>query len=47
MDLSDLRSDYNIQELRREDLLIDPLEQFRAWLKVAGMHKFLNPTPWY
>ena len=44
MDLGDLRSDYISQELRRKDLLINPLEQFQAWLQDAQKAQVPEPN---
>jgi pyridoxamine 5'-phosphate oxidase len=44
MDLDDLRSNYTSEELRRKDLLINPLEQFQKWLKEAVTSRVLEPN---
>ena len=35
-ELADLRTDYDIGVLRREDLLDDPIEQWKTWFEAAG-----------
>lgn len=42
--LPDLRVDYHQRDLRVEDLLADPIEQFRVWLEEAGSAKLPEPN---
>lgn len=44
MDLSHLRSEYTFKELRRGDLLINPIDQFKAWLKDARTAQIPEPN---
>ena len=44
MDLDQLRRDYTRGGLKREDLDIDPVTQFKAWLKQAINAEIKDPT---
>jgi pyridoxamine 5'-phosphate oxidase len=41
---SDIRKDYNLFELRKEDLSPDPIEQFGRWFEDAEAAKVVEPT---
>jgi pyridoxamine 5'-phosphate oxidase len=43
-DPSSLRREYSTRGLRRENLLHDPVEQFRAWFTEASTEKLLEPN---
>jgi pyridoxamine-phosphate oxidase len=44
MDIADMRVDYRCGRLRREDLKIDPIEQFQLWLEEADRAGITEPT---
>jgi pyridoxamine 5'-phosphate oxidase len=44
MNLADIRTDYRLGKLRREDLNTDPIEQFNLWLKEAVNGGVIEPT---
>ena len=43
-ELADLRTDYDIGVLRREDLLDDPIEQWKTWFEAAGAAGVYEPN---
>ncbi|MEM9080758.1 MAG: pyridoxamine 5'-phosphate oxidase [Verrucomicrobiota bacterium] len=43
-DIAALRENYTRGELRKEDLLAEPIEQFRGWLEEAVEGKLLEPN---
>jgi pyridoxamine 5'-phosphate oxidase len=44
MNLADIRTDYQLGRLRREDLREDPIEQFQVWLNEACTAGLTEPT---
>jgi pyridoxamine 5'-phosphate oxidase len=42
--IADLRREYNSRGLRKEDLLPNPLDQFRKWFKEAQAAELLEPN---
>lgn len=44
MDLEDLRREYLLAGLKREDLLADPIKQFERWLEQALKLEISDPT---
>ena len=44
MNLADLRTDYRRGKLEREDLDVDPIGQFNAWMKEACDFGIIEPT---
>jgi len=44
MTIAQIRSDYRRGRLRREDLKLDPIEQFNLWLEEACSAGVIEPT---
>ena len=44
MNLADIRTNYLRGQLRREDLLADPIEQFGRWMEEATAAGVIEPT---
>jgi pyridoxamine 5'-phosphate oxidase len=44
MNLAEIRTDYCLGRLRREDLSADPIEQFNLWLEQACKAGMIEPT---
>lgn len=44
MNFADIRKDYRRSQLRRSDLLPDPIAQFRAWMEEAERMGVIEPT---
>ena len=43
-ELADLRTDYDIGVLRREDLLDDPVDQWKQWFDAASQADVYEPN---
>lgn len=44
MDIKHIREEYTKESLDKEDLLLDPFEQFKKWLQEAMTSEVLEPT---